>query len=227
MKYIVFGLGNYGAALSTKLVQRGHEVIGVDHQLDRVEKWKNQITHTVAMDATRREAIETLPLHEVDAVIVAIGENEGAIVMVAALLKSIGVPRIISRVTSPLQKTVLEAMNLSEFVYPEEEAAERFANQLNMPAALDSYRITDRYQVVEVSVPGRLVGSKVAQAELGDYKDLHLVAVTHAVESRNVLGLTGRKKEVACRPGPDLELKTGDTLVLVGPVSSIEAFVEG
>ena len=51
MKFIVFGLGNYGASLSQKLVTLGHEVIGVDIRLEVAEKWKNSLTHTVALDA--------------------------------------------------------------------------------------------------------------------------------------------------------------------------------
>ena len=51
MKFIVFGLGNYGASLSGKLVSLGHEVIGVDIKLELVEKLKNEITHTIALDA--------------------------------------------------------------------------------------------------------------------------------------------------------------------------------
>jgi trk system potassium uptake protein TrkA len=64
-------------------------------------------------------------LKDIDAAIVGIGEDEGAIIMTTALLRQIGVPRIICRVTSPLQKIVLEAMNVDEFVYPEASSAER------------------------------------------------------------------------------------------------------
>jgi trk system potassium uptake protein len=38
MKFIVFGLGNYGASLSQKLISLGHEVIGVDQKMEIVEK---------------------------------------------------------------------------------------------------------------------------------------------------------------------------------------------
>ena len=41
MKFIVFGLGNYGSSLSQKLVSLGHEVIGVDQKMELVEKFKN------------------------------------------------------------------------------------------------------------------------------------------------------------------------------------------
>ena len=77
MKFIVFGLGNFGAALSEQLVSLGHEVIGVDVRLELADKYKHAVTHTIALDATSKEAVAQLPLADVDAVIVGIGENEG------------------------------------------------------------------------------------------------------------------------------------------------------
>jgi trk system potassium uptake protein TrkA len=127
MKFIVFGLGNFGASLSSKLVSLGHEVVGVDIKMSLVEKFKDAITHTVALDAGSPEAVKSLPLEEADVVINTIGENEGANIMLTALLKQISVKRLICRVISPLQKTVLEAMNIQEFVHPEEDSAERLA----------------------------------------------------------------------------------------------------
>ena len=95
MKFIVFGLGNYGAALSSKLVALGHEVIGIDRKLELVEKLNHQITHAIAMDATSPDAIKGLPLKDVDAVINTIGEDEGVNIMATALLIQKSVKRII------------------------------------------------------------------------------------------------------------------------------------
>ena len=94
MKFIVFGLGNYGASLSSKLVVLGHEVIGSDKKIELVEKLSHQITHAIAMDATSPDAIKGLPLKDVDAVINAIGEDEGVNIMATALLVQNGVKRI-------------------------------------------------------------------------------------------------------------------------------------
>ena len=52
MKFIVFGLGHFGAALSTQLVELGHEVIAVDKKLEQVDKYKHRITHAIALDST-------------------------------------------------------------------------------------------------------------------------------------------------------------------------------
>lgn len=78
MKYIIIGLGNYGGGLAEELMAIGHEVIGVDQNEGRVDNLKDKITTAFVLDATDELALETLPLREIDVVIVAIGENFGA-----------------------------------------------------------------------------------------------------------------------------------------------------
>lgn len=225
MKYIVFGLGSYGSSLATKLVDLGHEVFGVDILQERTEKNKNKITYAVAMDATNPEAILDLPLKEADAIIIAIGENEGTIILLAALLKQIGVKRIISRVTSSLQKTVLETMGLNEFVYPEQNSAERMAHKLSFSGAVDSYRVCEQYQVIEVHIPARLVGSKISEIDFEEYQ-LVLVTVKRKVEEKNLLGALRQKMQTLGRVNDTLQLKPEDTLVLFGEPKKIRMFAE-
>jgi trk system potassium uptake protein TrkA len=225
MKYIVFGLGSYGAALSARLVELGHEVFGVDHQQERTEKYKNNITYTVALDATNREAILDLPLMQSDAVIIAIGENEGTIILLAALLKQIGVNRIICRVTSPLQKTILETMGLNEFVYPEKNSADRLAHTLSIPGVLDSFRVCDQYRVLEVHLPGRLMGSTVGDADFDDH-DIMLITVKRKTEAKNLLGAIHERIQTLGRVAATLQFKPEDRLVLFGEPKKIKAFVE-
>jgi len=225
MKFIVFGIGNYGSSLASKLVELGHEVFGVDKSLERTEKLKNKITYTVAMDAANPDAIADLPLKEVDAVIVAIGENEGAIILLAALLKQMGVNRIICRVTSPIQKTVLETMGITEFVYPEQNSAERMAYHLNFKDVIDSHRICDRYQVVEINVPGRLIGSKVSDVNFIEQYEIQLISVKREIEEKNILGSLRKTKQTLGILEPSVQFGQGDTLILFGEPNKIKYFL--
>ena len=226
MKFIVFGIGSYGASLASKLVELGHEVFGIDSALARTEKLKNRITYTIAMDATNREAIQDLPLKEADAIIIAIGENEGTIILLAALLKQIGVKRIICRVTSTLQKTVLETMGLTEFVYPEQNSAYRMAHHLSFEGVIDSHRVCDKFQIVEANVPGRLIGEKVNQVDFIDEHEIQLVSIKRNFEEKNILGANRLKKHTLGILTPSTEFRTGDTIILFGESSKIKAFLE-
>ncbi len=132
-------------------MQLCHEVIGVDENMEAVDRYTHRITHAIAVDASNKEAIEQLPINDTDAAIVGIGDNEGDAIMVTALLKQMGVKRIICRVSSPLQQVVLEAMDIQEFVYPESYSAERLALKLDLPGVIDSFQI---FQKLSNQAPG-------------------------------------------------------------------------
>ena len=125
MKFIIIGLGHFGASLGERLTSMGHEVIGVDKHMDKVDALKNRLTHVVCLDSTDSVAINNLPLANTDIFIVCIGENEGENLMTTALLKKMQVKRLISRSVSTLHENVLEAMGITEIVRPEIETADR------------------------------------------------------------------------------------------------------
>jgi trk system potassium uptake protein TrkA len=225
MKYIVFGLGNYGSSLGMKLVELGHEVFGVDLSKERVEKMQNRITYTIAMDVTNREAIQDLPIKEADAVIVAIGENEGTIILLAALLKQIGAKRIVCRATSGLQKAILESMGITEFVYPEKDSAERNAYTFDTREVLDSYRVCEKFHIAEVLLPTKLIGFKISEINFTEKFKIQLISVKRTQEERNMIGVMRTKKKTLGLIGPDLELQKGDVLILFGESKHIGDFL--
>lgn len=226
MKFIVFGLGNFGAALSQQLVNLGHEVIGVDHKQELVNKYSSVITNTIMVDATNKEAIQQLPLEHTDAAIVGIGENEGVTIMVTALLKQIGIKRIIVRVTSPLQQVVLEAMKIEEFVYPEASSAERLAFKLDLPGVINSYRFIDDYRMLEVQVPKRYIDKAVESIRLTERYRLVLVTVVRNTIEKNIFGSDNAARRVISPVPPGLTLVAEDSLLLFGTAQDLKSFVD-
>lgn len=220
MKYIVLGLGHFGRSLAIRLTEMGHEVIGVDVKLTLVEQFKDRITHTVCLDTTDRESVRSLPLKDSDAVIVGIGEDGGASILTTALLKQLQVKRIIGRVISDLQKTVLEAMDITEYVMPEEEAATRLAMRLDNIDIVDSFQVSDKYSIIETKVPAKYVGLSLQEANLTNiYKVIVLTTLRDQVGS--ALGQNRLKREATGIAKSDTILQEGDVLVLFGEMADI------
>ena len=144
MKCIVIGLGNFGVALSQRLTMRGNEVLAVDSDLEKVNKYKDSISSTVALDVTNEMALRTLPLKEVDVVFVVLGKEFGTSLLVIALLKQIGVKRIVARSISAVHSVILKSMGITELINPEKEYADFFATkvELERPLFLISWMIT-------------------------------------------------------------------------------------
>lgn len=227
MKFIVFGLGHFGASLAEQLVQLGHEVIGVDSNLALVDKYKHRITHAIALDATNAEAVKQLPIRDLDAAIVGIGENEGANIMATALLKQMGVKRIICRVISSLQKVVLEAMDIREFTYPEAASAERLALKLDLPNVVDSFQINTNYRLLEIGVPQRYINRSIADLHLASKYHLVLVTILKPVNRVSIFGHEKQDLTVMGIVPKDTVLEPGDIMLLFGRPQDLESFVEG
>lgn len=101
MKFLIIGLGNLGRAIAENLTRIGDEVIGVDLNLHKVEAVKQTISGSVCLDTTDRDALNSLPLNEMDAIFVTYGKNFGTSVQTVALLKSLDAGKLIVRSISP------------------------------------------------------------------------------------------------------------------------------
>lgn len=223
MKFIVLGLGIFGTSLAVRLTEMGHEVIGVDIRMKRVEELKDEITHTICMNTTDKDAVSSLPLKDANAVIVAIGEDEGASLLTTALLKQLNVKRIIGRVVSDLQKTVLEAMAIQEYILPEEESAERLAMRLDLQEVIDSFKITEKYSIVETVIPTRFVGKTVDKADfINSYGVLVLTLIKQYTED----GRPNTAKEASGIATSQTVMQEGDILVLFGELLNIRSLIK-
>jgi trk system potassium uptake protein len=225
MKCIVIGLGVFGSSLAEKLTRLGHEVIGVDSQMDKVEALKGKVTHTVCLNSTDPNAVAILPLKDTDIVIIGIGEDQGANIMTTALMKQLKVKRLISRSISPLHGTILEAMGIEEIVKPEEESAERWAKKLNIRGVIDSFELVGDNNIVEALVPSRFVGK--ALEELDIRQDYHVIVLTtiKIIEEKNIFGTTRKIKKSQEVASSKTVLGEGDIMVLYGQIRDIEALL--
>ncbi len=225
MKIIVFGMGNFGSSLSISLSGMGHEVIVVDHDMQKVEQVKDKVTYTICMDSTNMNAIKNLPLSDTDIAIVAIGENEGASIMTTANLKTLNVKRIISRSISSTQETVLEAMGVHEIIQPEQDSADRLAKKLNLKLAVESFDLDQDYSIVELSIPNHLVGKTLSELNLRSESGVNIVTIIRKKEKKNLLGVNRMVYVSEGVVGPNTMLQEDDLLVVFGSNENIMKFV--
>jgi trk system potassium uptake protein TrkA len=225
MKYIVIGLGYFGATLSEKLSILGNEVIGVDKEMRKVESIKDKIAHAICMDCSDQVAVSSLPLKDADVVIVAIGEDQGAGIMITALLKQLKVKRLISRSVSPLQKNVLRAMGVDEIIHPEEETAERWSNKLNMTSAIDSLVLNKNFSLIETKVPQKYIHKTIEEMDLYKNHNLTLLSILKQ-KNESVSGLLKNCSQISGIPSPNTKLKEDDLLFVYGNNDDLNDFMK-
>lgn len=225
MKYIIIGLGNFGASLAEKLTEQGNEVIGIDTNMSKIDNYKERISHTICMDATDEFTVSGLPLKDTDTVIIAIGENKGSNVMATALFKNLQVKRLISRAIDPLHEKVLQAIGIDEIVHPEEETAERWAKKLCLKGVVDSFELSDNFSIVEVDVPDKYDGKSIKEINIRENYNL-LVLTT--ISKRQVKSIVGKSRNIARVQGvakPSHILDKDDIIVVYGANKDIKRFI--
>ncbi len=225
MKFIIIGLGNFGASLAQKLTEHGNEVIGVDHKMAKVDAYKEKITHTICMDSTDELTVSGLPFKDTDIVIVTIGEDQGANVMTTALLKNLAVKRLISRAINPLHEKVLHALGVDEIVHPEEETAERWAKKLCLKNVVDSFELNADYSIIEASVPSDYIGKTILEVMFRDKFNLLVLTIIKKVEVKSILGKTKIERRIQGVASADTLLEPHDTIVLYGSNKDLQFFL--
>lgn len=216
MKYIIVGLGNFGASLAQKLTEQGNEVIGVDNNMSKVDAFKSKISHTIYLDSTDQHTVSGLPLKDTDIVIVAIGEDQGANIMTTAVLKNLNAKRLISRAINPLHETILQAMGVDEIVHPEEETAERWAKKLCMKGVVDSFELSDEFSIVEVAVPKAFVGKTIQEVAVRQKYNLLVLTTIEIKEGKSTLGMRKKIQKVKHVATPDTILQDENLMVVYG-----------
>ncbi|MGO4912738.1 potassium channel family protein [Leeuwenhoekiella sp. W20_SRS_FM14] len=225
MKYIILGLGNFGASLAEKLTASGNEVIGIDIKMNRVDALKEKITHTICLDATDESTVTGLPLKDTDIVIVAVGENQGVNVMITALFKNLGVKRLISRAVNSLHENVLNAIGVDEIVHPEQESAERWAKKLCMRGVVDSFELNEYFSIVEIKLPSRYENKTIEDVK---FRERYNLLVLTTIKNAHVPTNIGKRKtiiDVQSVATPHLLLEKDDILVLYGSNKDIKKFI--
>ncbi len=225
MKYIIVGLGNFGSSLGIALTRQGHEVIAIDSSMQKVEAYKEVISHTICMDATDEYTVKGLPISDTDIVIVAIGEDQGENVMVTALFKTLKAKRLISRSINPLHEKVLQAIGVDDLIHPEKEAAKRWAKRLSLRYFVDSFELSDHFSLVEISIPRTLIGQSVGKLEFEQKFNIRLLSTLRYEYYEDSFGRPQTNPSTRALAEPEQILQDKDVLVIYGANDDINQFL--
>lgn len=227
MKIIVIGLGNFGNALSLSLTETGNEVIAIDKDMEKINRLKDQISHTICMDSTNELAYNAVPLKDADKVVVAIGENEGAAIITTAIIKKLSDVKIISRALSPIHDTVLEAMGVYSIIHPELDSANRLTQQINFKSTLENYQLDNNFTISEVKAKKHFFGKTLKELDTTNKFQLTLITIIREKEKRNILGKKHIIKESIGRVNSETKVLENDILVVYGNNKDIEDYCVG
>ena len=208
-QFAVIGLGRFGSAMATTLVELGQDVIGVDGDSEKVRHLADTVTQAVELDATDERALRSVGIQDVDVAVVSIGENIESSLLVVMQLRELGVKSIVAKAVTPLHGRILEKLGVSRVIFPEREMAVRIAHGLVMPNVIDYIELSRDFSIVEVPAPDIFVGRSLKQLELRPKYGLTLIAI------KRRSALTGAKMTNVA-PSAEETIEVGDVLSLLG-----------
>src|SRR4030042_4547793 len=122
MKIAILGLGSFGSNMAKTLYDRGHEVLSIDRDKDKIDNAKDFTSQAVHAEASDKKTLEALGVQEMDVVIVSLGHELGSVLTVL-YLRELGVKRIIAKALNEDHGKILNLVGATEVVYPEKEMA--------------------------------------------------------------------------------------------------------
>lgn len=219
-RYAVIGLGLLGRTVARELAARGLEVIAVDLDGDLVQSVANEVTLAVRLDSTNREALLRQGIDQVDAAVVAIGENFQAAVLTTALLKEFGVKRVVSRAVTEEEARILKLVNADQVILAEEWVGRRLAQQLASPSLVDMVELSPGMSLARIEASPEMWGKTLASLKFRQRYGLNVVAVIKPEGA-------DRAAPETLLPDPEAVLDEGDVLLVDGPDEAIERLAAG
>jgi len=220
-RFMVIGLGRFGRRLAQVLTEADQEVIAIDSRVELVERMRDEVALAVCLDATDPEPLKAQGAGDVDGAIVCIGEDFEANALATATLKSLGVPLVISRASTEIQRRILSAIGADRVVLPEEEVADRLAGQLANPNVLEQLELAEGHSLVQIRTPAEWQGRTLAEIDLRRKYEVNLVAIKRTVKARDAQGDETIEQQVMDLPVAHTVIREGDVLVLVGSTESL------
>lgn len=173
---VVIGLGRFGSALASTLIDMGHEVLGIDANEERVQQHAEFLTHVAQADTTSERTLRQLGVPDAVTAIVAIGADVEASVLTTGALVDIGVPNIWAKALTEPHGRILQRVGAHHVVFPEAEMGSRVA-RLVTGALIEYFALDDDFVLIETQVPRNLAGKRLGDTDLRAHYKVTVVCI--------------------------------------------------
>jgi trk system potassium uptake protein TrkA len=209
-KFAVIGLGNFGFHAAKALYKDGNEVVAIDSDKGRVHAIDPYSSQAIVLDATDKEALKSLGLENMDAVIVSTGTKISTSILICLYLQEMGVQKILAKALDEDHEKILKRVGATEIIHPERDMGIRVSRSLSRPNVLDFIPLAEDYDLVQVGPPREFIGKSLKDLNLRAKYNVHIIAI-HEIVPENFRLV----------PSPDFVIKDSDILIMLGKSEDI------
>ncbi|MBT3261495.1 TrkA family potassium uptake protein [bacterium] len=208
----VIGIGRFGLYMAKTLAENKAEVIACDIEEEPVKEISDFISKSYILDATNEKALKEAGFHNLDTVIVSIGENiEASILTVMQLLK-LGVKEIIAKAITSTHGMILEKIGISKIVYPEKNVAIRIAHTLLYEGFIDETPFANEYSIFEIKCPAQFIHKKLNEIDLRNKFDISILSIK-------------RDSSILVNPSAEETIVENDHLLILGKLENVKKLI--
>jgi trk system potassium uptake protein len=204
-RFLVVGLGNFGASAAEALHAAGHEVVALDVRAAIVDRIAPLVSRAAVGDGTDLNTLERIGAGGADAGIVSTGHDITASVLTALALRDLRLREIYVKVISGNHGRIMDKLGVTETIFPERESALRLARRITSRGVLNYVQLATEFGVQEMAVPAGWIGKSLRVLELPRRHRIAVIAVHDMLTD-----------SISTIPDPDAPLKDSDTLMVAG-----------
>ncbi len=215
MRTLIVGAGRIGMHLIGYLSSNEqNQLTVIEKKNERCREISNRYAAMILQeDGSKPEILKSAEASQADLLLVATDDDRANLATVRLAKKEFGVPRVIAVANSPKNKDRLKEAGADVVICPVELALIDFENVLAKDRAITlMYRSDLDLRVAETTIPlnATLIGKKIHEIPMPEKCRVALVCR----DSGYVF------------PEPELELKSGDKVLLLGDAPSVAQTVE-
>ncbi|HEY5556525.1 TrkA family potassium uptake protein [Acetobacterium sp.] len=207
-QFAVLGLGRFGEALAITLSELGCNVIVVDKDADKIQNIANLVTYAVQADVSDINALKSIGLKNVDAVVVSITSDINSSIMGIVNAQELGINEIYGKANNAQHEKVLLKLGVKKVFSPERDMGERVAHNLFSGDFIDILELDTNHSIVEVEILHAWEGKTLEELDLRSDYGLNVIAI----RTLDVLNASPLASNV---------INHGDKLIVMGENKSI------
>ena len=173
----VIGLGRFGFHVAKTLAQAGAEVIACDSDEEKVRRISEFVSLAFVLDAIDEKALKESGILNADTVVVSIGENIEASILIVVQLKELGIKEVIAKAANSMHGKILEKLGVDRVIYPERDMAIRLAHSLLIGEFIEEIPIGEKHSIFEIKTFEFMQGKSLRELDLRRRYGISVLAI--------------------------------------------------
>lgn len=210
MKIVLIGATAVAVATAEALISRKHDVVIIERRKERIDALKDSLDCGYIHGDGTKPAIQREVGPSTSDLLLCVTNNDQANILASLVGRSLGFPRIVTKIEDPELEHICRELGLSDIIIPDHNTAQRLVDMATGQLAAD----VSSFFKGDV----RLFGFIAQESEAGPLADLKFPDKTRVI-------LVYRDDDVLL-PDAGTALKKGDEVVLVTDAAKLAELEE-